>query len=136
MNSLTVFLLLGISIFPAIVLTAVLDNTVGVLGKTSADADSVREDKTSGSATSNVKVAAYQLGPGSFKRDPFADYGHFRFGKRVPQPSFADYGHLRFGRRGPQQPSYADYGHLRFGRSTLDEAEVYQHDFDDINDVE
>ena len=80
---------------------------------------------------------------GEFRRaDPFAEYGQFRFGKRAAQPRFADYGHLRFGRRASNGPSFKDYGHLRFGRSaqeTVDEADIYKHDFDqfdDINDVE
>ncbi|XP_055357903.1 drosulfakinins-like [Paramacrobiotus metropolitanus] len=79
--------------------------------------------------------AYYRLRSVGMKRDPFAEYGHFRFGKRAPA-SFADYGHLRFGkRRGPKTASFADYGHLRFGRS-VDESEIYKQDFDDINDFE
>ncbi|OQV20789.1 hypothetical protein BV898_05366 [Hypsibius exemplaris] len=107
-----------------------------------SDAPAKPDDKPSSTAGQTVRIAEHRYA--GFKRpDPFADYGHFRFGKRAPQPSFADYGHLRFGKRAPSnrnQPSYADYGHLRFGRSAspttvVDEAEIYQHDFDDINDV-
>ncbi|GAU95561.1 hypothetical protein RvY_07160 [Ramazzottius varieornatus] len=83
--------------------------------------------------------AGHHFGTGGIRRaDPFAEYGHIRFGKRAP-PSFGDYGHLRFGRRAVNGPNFKEYGHLRFGRSTgetVDEADIYKHDFDDINDVE
>ena len=110
MNNITVFLTLTLLLL--VVVTALAapsaeshdssGSTISKFGASKVTKKDVSAD-SAGQSSALVRIGANRYA--GFKRpDPFAEYGHFRFGKRAqrPQPSFADYGHLRFGKRAPR----------------------------------